>query len=168
MLYSDSGDTPRAEREGGLLSEGSGRSPRTQPWHVPKLPEDALDGDVPSAVVEAARHALVARRAEAAILDLMEERLDPRSGAWYYRFSNGSLVVELQVVRTNDGCTLTVECPRCPSAAVEVMHGGETRRVVLDESGGAKQLPVEGPLLGVFVRPASGEPPAQTSWVRIG
>jgi hypothetical protein len=139
-----------------------------QPWHVPQVPEDALDRELPGELAEAARRALEARRPGVRVADLVQHGSRSEDGSGEYVFSDGNVSIALRIFRVDAGVRLHIACLALPHARVEVMHGADTVLLELDEAGAA-EVPVAAGLISVLINGRSGPPsPVQTSWLPVG
>ena len=140
--------------------------PDREPWHAAEVDADALNEDLPTAVVEAAKRAFGARLPGVQLARLVEEHETSEPAIREYVFQHDELLLRLDVT-AHPTLHVRIRCELRPHAAVEVRHGGATVRAYLDRSGSAN-VPVEGGLLSVLVVPDSeNTPPMQSAWVRI-
>lgn len=150
-----------------MSSDSSPERPSVrEPWHVPDVLEDALADDLPPVVADAARRALQARRPGVAVARLSHPESVGTPHAATYHFSEGRTEVILALEARDGAVRLSVTCRRRPGAGLEVMHGGDTIRTVLDDTGHVEVPAVSGLVSVVIAAQRDNETSLQTTWIR--
>jgi len=139
----------------------------SEPWHVPDVPEDALERELPPSVAAAAKHAFAARRDGVRIAELLKMSGDGRRGHATFEFEDAELPVHLSVTASPDGSRVEIDCGSGRGATVEILNAGATKTARLDESGNTAVVVPPG-LLSLLVTPlGESRPTLQTTWIRI-